>query len=121
MSDAPDGEDSSDEVDIPDAEDAPAITKHKGPWDEVVNRAILLAPWVGAIVFLGWLMYTGSLATDLRVQGTVSAAPLVYGAGALVGLTYLLALMKFYGASPVVWVANAAANYNPEEEDGTAE
>jgi len=121
-SSAPDAdtEDSSggdeDNPGIPNAEDAPEITDHEGPWDEVVNRAILLAPWLAAAVLLGWLIATGSLSMNVRIEGTVSAAPLVGGAAILIGATYLLAVMKFYGARPVVWVANTAANYNPDQE-----
>ena len=97
--------------DAPDPEDAPEITDRPGPWDEVVNRAILLAPWVALVVALVWLVAYGDFATDITVAGEVSATPLVYGAAALVALTYLLALMKFYGTSPIAWVANVARDY----------
>jgi hypothetical protein len=48
-------------------------------------------------------------------------APLVLIFGALLALTWVLALMKVFGVNPVVWVvqrvANAAADYSPDQND----
>jgi hypothetical protein len=97
----------------------PKMKNWPGRADEIVNRIILIAPWVVILAGVAYLGYTGSLSTDIQIVGNVPVAPLVYGLGLILGATYALALMKFYGAAPVAWVFtkahNLAKNYNPEE------
>jgi len=93
-----------------DPEDAPEIKDQPGPWDEIVNRTILIAPWV-AIAAVGiYLVATGSISTDITVGGTIPVRPFAYLAAGVIGLTYFLAVAKFYGLKPLAWVINAIAN-----------
>lgn len=111
--------------------EAPKIKEQKGPWDERVAYAILITPFALltlGVVLLGVLTLTGTISINVGISGSLSAsnvfnsvvAPLILLFGALLGLTWLLALMKVFGANPVVWVvqriANAATNYNPPQD-----
>ncbi len=110
-----------------DPQDAPEIRDHRGPWDEVVNRIILLLLPVGLVASVVYLILSGSLRLDYAITGEIPAetvfAELVVPAAYAVGLAllalYVLALMKFYGANPFVWVVsrirNAARDYRPDE------
>jgi hypothetical protein len=94
-----------------DPDDAPAIKEHDGPWDNLINRIILIAPWIAILGVGGWILYTDSVSTDIVIGGDVSAAPLIYAGAAIVVATYILAVMKFYGSSPVAWIASIADSY----------
>lgn len=100
-------------------EEPPEIKDHEGPWDEFLNRLILIAPWLAIIGTLGYLLYYGDLVGDVTVSGQVPIAPIVYVTVGLLGFTYALAIAKFYGFAPFTWLAarvrNAAKDYNPEE------
>lgn len=100
-----------------DPDEAPEIKDHDGPWDELVNRIILLAPWLAILGIGGWLLYTDSLSTDIVIGGQVSATPLVYAGAGIVVVTYVLAVMKFYGSSPVAWIASIADSYQRENNE----
>jgi len=104
-----------------DATDAPSIRRYAGPWDDFVNRAILLVPWVAIVLVGSYLAWTGSLSTDIALEGTVPIAPFAYALGAVLALTYVLAVMRFYGVAPVAWLVEKAhtlaTNYNPSEDD----
>lgn len=110
--------------------DAPTIEDDKGSWDEWVARVVIVAPFAMlfvAVVTAAGLMATGVIGVNVTIEGSISAsnafntvvAPLVLLFGGLLGLTWLLALMKEYGMNPVVWlvqrIGNAAANYNPRK------
>lgn len=114
------------------SEDVPKIKDKPGPWDNRTAYAILIIPFIlvtiGVFAVIG-LVATGAIPVDVSIAGTLSAsnvfqtvvAPLVLVFGALLALTWLLALMKVFGVNPVVWVvqriANAAANYNPTDKN----
>lgn len=105
------------EIEPTDPGDPPAVPDQPGPWDEFVNRAILLAPWVAALAIAAWFILTGSVTADITLGGEINTAPVIYGVVAAIGLTYVLALMKFYGTSPVAWIGKTASNYNPPTTD----
>jgi len=99
----------------------PSTLDHAGPWDEVVNRLILLAPWLVVLGGAGYVGLTGGVNTAVTVSGTIPVLAFVYPAIALFAVTYALALMKFFGASPLAWVLsrahNLAKNYNPNDTE----
>jgi len=93
-------------TDIPDdpagdPDDAPEIGDREGIADNLVNWLILVAPWVGIAAVGIYLVTTGSLSTSVTIGGTVPIRPFAYLAGGLLGVTYLLAVLRFYGTSPV--------------------
>lgn len=111
--------------------DPPEIKDKPGPWDNRTAYAILIIPFIllaAAVFAVIGLVATGAVPVDVGISGTLAAsnvfntlvAPLVLVFGALLALTWLLALMKVFGVNPVVWVvqriANAAANYNPNQD-----
>lgn len=108
---------SADDVD---PDDAPAIKDHPGPWDEIVNRAILLLLAAAPVAVAAYLGVTGSFGADVTVTGSIPAWAVYVPIAGLYLLLVTLALMKFYGAHPVAWVTqrahNIAKNYNPPEE-----
>jgi hypothetical protein len=77
-----------------------SIKKHKGPWDEIINRAILIIPWILALAYFGHQIYTG----DFQSTGAVRRDYIAYALMALFVFTYILALMKFYGPTAMDWV-----------------
>lgn len=104
-----------------DADEAPEIEDKPGPWDNILNSVILIAPWVAIVAALGYVIYTGSLSTDIVLTGEVPIQPFAYAGGALIAVTYLLALMKFYGMAPLAYIFkrahNLATNYNPPDDN----
>jgi len=101
-----------------DPEDAPTIKDRKGVADNLVTWVILLAPWVGMGAVGVYLAVTGSLSTDVTVAGTIPVQPFAYLFGGLLGLTYLLALLRFFGTSPVAWLINSVASVADNYERG---
>lgn len=104
-----------------DSDNPPEIKDQPGPWDEIVNRAILLLPFIALVALVAWLITTGTVTVGtISIEGTVPVRPLALGAGGLFGFTYLLALAKFYGLAPLSWLFNRlhnlAKNYNPGDE-----
>lgn len=112
--------------------EAPEIEDDEGPWDERVARTIILAPFIMlfvAVLTVAGLVATGVIGVNVTIEGSVAAstifnrvlAPLSLLFGGLLGLTWLLALMKEYGVNPVMWVvqriANLARDYNPNQEN----
>lgn len=110
------------------SEDPPEIKDSPGRWDNRTAYAILVTPFLlitVAVFAVVGLVATGSVPIEVVISGTLPATkvfntiimPLVLVFGALLALTWLLALMKVFGVNPVVWVvqriANAAENYNP--------
>jgi len=98
----------------------PDIKDQQGPWDEIVNRIILLTPFVILLAGTGYLIYTGSISVgQVTISGTIPVRPIALGVGVLLGFTWLLALAKFYGLAPVTWLGeklhNIAKNYNPDQ------
>lgn len=77
-----------------------SIKKHKGPWDEIINRTILIIPWILALAYFGHQIYTG----NFQSSGTVRRDYIAYALMALFAFTYILALMKFYGPTAMDWV-----------------
>lgn len=102
-------------------ESLPTIRRYAGRWDELLNSAILLAPWLAIAAAGLYLAWTGSLSTDISIEGAVPVAPFAYAVGAVLVLTYVLAVMRFYGVAPVAWVVEKAhtlaTNYNPPEDN----
>jgi hypothetical protein len=101
-------------------DDKPEIKDQPGPWDELVNRAILLAFVLSPLAFAAYLIGSGGISFgEIVIEGTIPVRPFAIGYGALVGLVILLAIMKFYGLAPVAWLLekahNAAKNYNPDD------
>jgi len=99
-------------VDVPDPEAAPEVADHAGLWDEVISAIIVIAPFLAGIGGLAYALYADILTVGtIEVAGTVNAAYLVYAVAGLILLTYLLAVMKFFGSSPVAWLASIADSY----------
>jgi len=102
-----------------DPDDAPQVQDIKGKWDEVVSAVILVAPWVVILAVGLWTITTGSLTTDIRIAGEIPVFWLALGAGVLMGATYVLAMLKFFGSKPVAWLGNKlhniARDYKPDE------
>jgi len=108
-------------------EDAPQIRDYPGPWDEVVNRLIIVLLPAGVVGSAGYLFLSDSIRVTYAITGEIPASlvfrrlvvPVAYGVGAALLVLYALALMKFYGSNPFAWVVekvrNAARDYNPEE------
>ena len=108
-------------------ENVPRIRDHTGPWDEAVNRIVLLILPVGVVAATASLALSGAVRFDYAVTGDVPAetvfnrlvVPAAYTVGGALLILYALALMKFYGSNPFAWVVekirNAARDYNPEE------
>jgi len=100
-------------VDVPDPDDAPEVADHPGLWDEVISGIIVIAPFLAGIAGLAYALYADILTVGtIEVAGTVNIAYLVYAVAALILLTYLLAVMKFFGSSPVAWLASIADSYS---------
>lgn len=91
-----------------------------GSADEWFARAIIATPFVlllvGGVV-AAVLVSTGQVTLDVTISGTIPVRPLVLGFGVLLGLSYVLAAAKEWGISPVKWVAGAAQNYRPNDEE----
>jgi hypothetical protein len=99
-------------VDVPDPEDAPEVADHPGLWDEVISGIIVIAPFLAGIAGLAYALYADILTVGtIQVAGQVNIAYLVYAVAGLILLTYLLAVMKFFGSSPVAWLASIADSY----------
>lgn len=109
-----------DELDDMDADDAPEMKSHDGMWDNVVNTLILAAPWVAISGILGYMILTTGVNIDITFTGEIPIQPFAYLIGAGIALTYLLALMKFYGAAPLAYIFhkghNFMKNYNPRDD-----
>lgn len=118
--------DEADETGKDEQADSPTVKDHAGPWDEVVNRIILLLLPLAVVVLPGYVLVTGQVRLDYSVTGEVPASlvfqkvvvPGLYLLGGIILVLYALALMKFYGSNPFTWVVarirNAAADYNPD-------
>jgi hypothetical protein len=102
-----------------DPENAPKVKNIRGKWDEVVAAFILIAPWIIIVIIGLYVILSGSLSTDITISGEIPVNLLVIGAALLIGATYILAALKFFGSAPVAWlgnkVHNVAKNYNPDE------
>ena len=110
-----------------DGENVPRIRDHAGPWDEAVNRIVLLILPVGVVAATAYLALSGAVRLDYTVSGEIPAetvfnrlvVPAAYVIGGALVVLYALALMKFYGSNPFAWVVekvrNAARDYNPDE------
>jgi hypothetical protein len=99
-------------VDVPDPEDAPEVADHPGLWDEYISGVIVVLPFLAGIAGLAYALYADILTVGtIEVAGTVNVAYLVYAVAGLILLTYLLAVMKFFGSSPVAWLASIADSY----------
>lgn len=111
-----------------DVPDAPEIKDQPGPWDERLAYAIVGLPFIAmGLLIIGYLVGI--------VMGVVPAPShgfwadvyaeigmtVVYAAAVLLGATYLLAVMKVFGAKPVRWLAarirGAAAGYQPQLQE----
>jgi hypothetical protein len=96
------------------------IEDDPGRADEWFARAIIATPFVllfVAGVVAGVLVWTGQIGFDVTIDGSISITPLVYGTGGLLALVYLLAAAKEWGVRPVMWVASAARNHRPPENE----
>jgi len=110
-----DAEEAIDSVDVPDPDDAPEIEDHDGLWDEYLSGTIVIAPFLVAIAGVAYALYADIITVGtIEVAGTINAAYIVYAVIGLLLLTYLLAVMKFFGSSPVVWLANIADSYGKD-------
>lgn len=109
-------------------DEIPEIEDQKGPWDERISYAILVVPFLLitlVVLAVVGLVATGTIPVNVSIAGTISAseviAPLVLVFGAMLALTWLMALMKVFGMNPVVWVvqriSNAARDYNPDRDN----
>jgi hypothetical protein len=91
-----------------------------GSADEWFARAILATPFVLLLVAAiggAVLVALGQVTLDVTVAGTIPVRPLVLGFAALLGLSYVLAAAKEWGIRPVKWVAGAARDYRPGDEE----
>jgi hypothetical protein len=111
-----------------DVEEAVAGTENRrvrvqddpGSADEWFARGILITPFVILLVgatAVGVLVWSGQIALDVTLNGSISIGPLVYGFAGLVGVVYVLAAAKEWGIAPVKWVAGAARDYRPNDRE----
>jgi hypothetical protein len=103
---------------MPDPDEAPDIKDHRGRWDEYLAGFIVVAPFilllVGGLV-LAALILTGEIDIgNITLGGTIPVGIISLGVAGMVGLTWLLAVMKIFGIAPVAWIANAANDYSNE-------
>jgi len=122
-------------------EELPQIKEHKGQGDEWTARLIIFIPFgilalVSATIVS--LIVFGYIPLNVVIEGSIDAQnafnsvvkPILFGTALLMGLTFIMALMKEYGSNPVRsvvgWVGRLATNleYNPvaeEDESGESE